>query len=83
MSQGSMFIFQDCRTAVGEVPKRDTNLDLGFRCAVAKDSCRLKLDPIFLLQRQVCHLKLDPLFSIVGPGLRTLKGVRDLGRRSN
>ena len=63
MSQGSMFIFQDRRTAVDEVPKRDTNLDLGFRCAVAKDSCRLKLDPIFLSQRQVCHLKLDPLFS--------------------
>ena len=27
-SQGSMFIFQDCQTGVGEVPNLDTNMDL-------------------------------------------------------
>ena len=94
-SQGSMFIFQDCQTGVGEVPNRDAKMDLMRDRRIQQLSearppffyfkievSVLKLDPLyFILRQQVCHLKLDPLCGSLRYRSMNIQGVGGLGRR--
>ena len=92
-SQGSMFIFQDCQTGVGEVPNLDTNMDLMrdrriqqffeteplFFFPETAGFC-FETEPLyFFLRQQVCHLKLDPLCSTIRSRFKNLQGVGDSG----
>ena len=57
-SQGSMFIFQDCQTGVGEVPNLDTNMDLMRDRRTQQFS---EAEPLFFfLRQQVSVLKVNP-----------------------